>query len=193
MSKQTKYSVKQTGCTFKVHHKRHIHAIRSSKNMSKYSQYILDNKHSHGPKEDTMKIVHVASKSRQINTLEKFHIYKQGIQSNEIHADYTSTICDTILKDLHIPPRWKWGCEFSHLFPLERWKRMPVVEKLGQAHDRSQDSREPGGLEPQCAGCHATPVEVMRSGAREGTSPNSTLHRVGGKSPWCESATSGVC
>jgi hypothetical protein len=34
---------------------------------------------------------------------------------------------------------------------------------------------------------------VMRSGAREGTSPNSTLHRVGGKSPWCESATSGVC
>jgi hypothetical protein len=53
-----------------------------------------------------MKILHLATKSKHMNTLETFHTYKtskKGIQLNEVHSDYTNPIYDTLTKDLHIP------------------------------------------------------------------------------------------
>jgi hypothetical protein len=40
----------------------------------------------------------------------------------------------------------------------------------------SRNSRGPGGLARPCAGCHATSVEATGSRAREGLSPDTTLH-----------------
>ena len=41
---------------------------------SKYIQHILDNNHSIGPIQDTMKILHIIKKRKIMDTLEKYHI-----------------------------------------------------------------------------------------------------------------------
>ena len=44
-------------------------------NKSKFAQHLLDNKHSTGPIENIMDILHTANKGEKMNTLETFHIY----------------------------------------------------------------------------------------------------------------------
>lgn len=55
-------------------------------NKSKFAQHLLDNKHSTGPIENIMDILHVANKGEMLNTLKRFHIYnktKIDIQIND--------------------------------------------------------------------------------------------------------------
>jgi hypothetical protein len=55
-----------------------------------------------------MKILHLATKGKYMNTLEKFHIYKirkKGIQINETYSDHTNPIYDILIKTKTEPLR----------------------------------------------------------------------------------------
>jgi hypothetical protein len=66
----------QTGRTFKTRYNEHIDAIKSNKSTSKYAEHILDNQHSYWTIHDTMDIPCVTKKGEHMNTLERYHIYK---------------------------------------------------------------------------------------------------------------------
>jgi hypothetical protein len=79
-----------------------MQTIRTNKNTSKYAEHILDSKHSYGSLENAMKVLHLATKGKHMNTHEKFHIYqisKKGIHINEVHSDYTNPIYVILTKD----------------------------------------------------------------------------------------------
>jgi hypothetical protein len=65
----------QTRCTFRACYSEHVQTIRTNKVNSKYTQHILDTQHTCGSTENTMTILHMATKGRYMNTLEKCHIY----------------------------------------------------------------------------------------------------------------------
>jgi hypothetical protein len=70
------------------------------------------------------------------------------------------------------------GVSFHTFFDPGGSMRAPVVEKLRQAHARSEDSEGARGLAHQYAGSHATRVKVTGSDSQEGPYPHTTLHCV---------------
>jgi hypothetical protein len=66
----------QTGRMFKIRFKEHIQAIRNNNSNSGYSSHILNTGHTYGTIANTMDIIRKARKGRQLNTLEKYYIYK---------------------------------------------------------------------------------------------------------------------
>jgi hypothetical protein len=68
--------VGQTGRTFNVRYKEHIHALRSNSGNSEYSNHILNTGHTYGTITDTMDVIRTGRKGRHLNTFEKYHIYR---------------------------------------------------------------------------------------------------------------------
>jgi hypothetical protein len=68
--------VGQTGRTFRTRNKDYIRGIKRNGNTSEYAQHILDTAHNYESIEETMKILHVAKKSKMLDTLENCYIYK---------------------------------------------------------------------------------------------------------------------
>jgi hypothetical protein len=68
----------QTGRTFSVRYKEHIHAIRNSSSNSGYSKHFMNTGHTYGKITDTMNIIRTGRKGRPLNTLKKYRIYKIG-------------------------------------------------------------------------------------------------------------------
>jgi hypothetical protein len=77
----------QTGKTFDIRYKEHIHAIRNNIGNSGYSNHILDTGHTYGTTADTMEIIRTGRKGRHLNTLEKCHIHR--ISKNNLHMNDT--------------------------------------------------------------------------------------------------------
>ena len=48
-------------------------------------QQLLDNKHSIGPMENMMDIIHITNKGKMLNNMEKFYIYKETRIDNQIN------------------------------------------------------------------------------------------------------------
>jgi hypothetical protein len=73
-------------------------------NKSKFAQHLLDNRHSIGPKENVMDVIYTTAKGKMFNTNEKFYIYRETRNNNQINDKCTVTpniIPDTvILKDV---------------------------------------------------------------------------------------------
>jgi hypothetical protein len=134
-----------------------------------------------------------SEKHAQIPGLDPREVRKQTRGPDERrYLDAGARDCRRLPGPLLAPcgPSMRARCEFSYIFGPGGSMRAPV-ENLRKTHARSRDWGGAGGLEHQCAGCHATPVEATGSGPREGPSPDTTLHCVGGKRPWCsESALS---
>jgi hypothetical protein len=94
-----------TGRTFRTRYREHVQAIRTNKINSKYAQHILDTQHTYGSIENTMSILHMATKGRYTNTLEKFHFYnisKKGIHINKTYSDLNNPICEVLIKTCSI-------------------------------------------------------------------------------------------
>ena len=51
---------------------------------SKFAQHFLDNRHSIGPMEDIMEILHIKKKGKMMDTLQNFYIYKEARMDNQI-------------------------------------------------------------------------------------------------------------
>jgi hypothetical protein len=80
----------QTGRKFRIRYKEHIRDIRNNRNKTGCSNHILNTRHTYGNLEDTMPVVNIQNKGPYLNTLERFHIYKEqktGVILNGNYAD----------------------------------------------------------------------------------------------------------
>jgi hypothetical protein len=92
--------VGQTGRTFRTRYREHIQDIKYNKNNSKYAPHILKTGYTYGPINKIMKILHIEKKSQNLNTLEKFEIYKLTKNKrhlNDVHRSTINPIFDIIL------------------------------------------------------------------------------------------------
>jgi hypothetical protein len=95
---QLKY-VGQTDRNFRIRYKEHIHAIRSNKTISKYAQHILETEHTYGTLENTLNILQFEMKSRKMNSLQQYYIYritKENLQLNDTYTNNYNPIFDLI-------------------------------------------------------------------------------------------------
>jgi hypothetical protein len=60
--------------------------------------------------------------------------------------------------------------------------RITAVDKPRQKHARSQHQTDAGGLALSCETRHEPPIAATGLGRREGPSPDTTFHRLGGES-----------
>jgi ferritin-like metal-binding protein YciE len=66
----------------------HFRDYKYGNNKSKFAQHLLGNKHSIGPMENIMDIIHTTNKGKTLDTMEKFYIKKTRI-NNEINDKCT--------------------------------------------------------------------------------------------------------
>ena len=67
----------QTGRSFHTRFREHFNDFRHGNGCSKFAQHLLENKQSIGPTNEIMTVLHVVKKGKMMDTLEKFHIYKE--------------------------------------------------------------------------------------------------------------------
>jgi hypothetical protein len=90
----------QTGSTFNVSYKEHIHAIRSNNSNSGHLNHILNTGHTYGTVTDTVDVIRIGRKGRHLNTLEKYYIYK--ISRSNLHVkDTYSEAHNPIFQTVH--------------------------------------------------------------------------------------------
>jgi hypothetical protein len=100
MSCPAKY-IGQTGRPFHTRYKEHIRDIRNNNSNSGYANHILNTGHTYGTMADIMEII----KIENLNTLEKYHIYKankEGPIMNDMHNEAQNPIFE-VLRDTN---RW---------------------------------------------------------------------------------------
>jgi hypothetical protein len=69
-------------------HKRyqeHFHDFKFNIKKSRFAAHLLENKHSIGPINEVMEILYTTSKSRFMVTAEKFYIYSETRNNNQIN------------------------------------------------------------------------------------------------------------
>jgi hypothetical protein len=79
----------QNGSPFAVRFCEHFRDYTHAHNTSKFAQNLLDYHHSIGPMNTVMDTVHITTKGRMLNTLERFHIYKETAIDNQINDKHT--------------------------------------------------------------------------------------------------------
>jgi hypothetical protein len=85
---------------FPKRYQEHFNDFKFNKYKSKYATHLLENHHSIGPINETMQILYTTSKGRLMDTIEKFHIYKETHQNNQINDRDTvkyNAIYDTLV------------------------------------------------------------------------------------------------
>jgi hypothetical protein len=85
---------------FYVRFKEHVRDYRYENNKSNFAKHLIENKHTFNSMEDTMTILHTTTKGQMLNTLEKFYVYGETKNNNQINDGHTvtpNTIFDTIL------------------------------------------------------------------------------------------------
>ena len=81
----------QTGNSFYTKFREHFNEFKHGNGCSKFAQHLLENRHSIGPIDEIMEVVHTVKKGRMMDTLEKFHIYKETKLENQINDENTIT------------------------------------------------------------------------------------------------------
>jgi hypothetical protein len=79
----------QTGRSFQKRFREHFHDYKYNIRKSNSATHLLDHKHSIGPIFEIMDILHTTKKGRFMDTIEKFHIYKQTLLQNQINDKNT--------------------------------------------------------------------------------------------------------
>jgi hypothetical protein len=81
----------QTGRNFRVRYKEHtsIRDIRYNKTNTGYANHILNAGHIYGPLEDTLQVLGIQNKGPHLNSLERFHIYKEQKTDTILNDNYT--------------------------------------------------------------------------------------------------------
>jgi hypothetical protein len=93
----------QTGRTFSIRYKEHIHAIRNDDINSGYSNNILNTGHTYGTITDTINVIRTGRKGRHLSTLEKYHIYKisrDNLHMNDIYIRHIQSHISDITRTL---------------------------------------------------------------------------------------------
>ena len=87
----------QTGHSFYTMFREHFNDLKHGNRCSKFAQHLLENRHSIGPIDEIMEVLHIVKKGKMMDTLEKFHIYKETKLENQINDK--NTIIHNILFD----------------------------------------------------------------------------------------------
>ena len=82
--------VGQTDRSFRVRFSEHFRNYKYNNNKSKFAQHLLDNKHSVGPIEDITKVLYKTNKGKQMDTMERYYIYKETYMNNQINDKNTA-------------------------------------------------------------------------------------------------------
>jgi len=72
-------------------------------NIQNMHNILIEHGHAFGNIHNTMEILQFQKKGTYLNTIERFHIYKETIQNNHLNDEYTTTankIFDTVLQHL---------------------------------------------------------------------------------------------
>jgi len=69
---------------------KNIHDYKDAKNRSKFAHNLLDNRHSIGPKEDIMDIIHTTNKGRLLDKVKGFFIYNEKRKNNQLNDKCTT-------------------------------------------------------------------------------------------------------
>ena len=80
----------QTDRSFQIRFSEHFQDYKYSNNKSKFSQHLLDNRHSIGPIEDIMKVLYKTNKGKLMDTMERYYIYKETYMNNQINDKNTA-------------------------------------------------------------------------------------------------------
>jgi len=94
----------QTGRSFQTRFKEHFHDFKYNIRKSNFASHLLNNNHSIGPIKEIMKILYTTYKGRFMDTVERFHIYKETQANNQINDRNTvkpNAIFDVISSHSH--------------------------------------------------------------------------------------------
>jgi hypothetical protein len=97
-----KHYVGQTGGSFCSRFKQHTQDYQHGNHRSNFAKHLMDCQHILYPIEDSMSILHISSKGQMLNTLERFHIYKETMNQTQINYCHTVTrnaIFDAVLRN----------------------------------------------------------------------------------------------
>jgi len=86
---------------FRVRYREHYNDFKYSNNRSTVAQHVINEGHSFGPKDEIMNIIHYERRGKMLDTLEKFYIYretKNGNQINDRPTVQSNPIFETIMK-----------------------------------------------------------------------------------------------
>ena len=61
---------------FHMKFQEHFRDYKYGNNKSIFTQHVLDSRHSIGPMENIMDIIHITNRGKMLNTVEKCYIYK---------------------------------------------------------------------------------------------------------------------
>jgi hypothetical protein len=91
----------QTGREFRTRFNEHKRALHHNPQQPKFTLHLTDHKHSFGHIDNIMKSIQTQKKGRHLNTIERFHIYKEAHKGNHLNDDHavvpTNKIFDTII------------------------------------------------------------------------------------------------
>jgi hypothetical protein len=94
----------QTSREFRTRFNEHKRAFHHNSQQSKFALHLTEHKHSFGHIHNTMEIIHLQKKGKHLNTIAKFHVYKEARKGNHLNDDLTVTptnkIFDTIVTHL---------------------------------------------------------------------------------------------
>jgi len=91
----------QTGRPFRVRYREHYNDFKYSNNRSTFAQHVINEGHSFGPIDEIMNIIHYERKGKMLDTLEKFYIYRETKNGNQMNDRLTvpsNPIFETIVK-----------------------------------------------------------------------------------------------
>jgi hypothetical protein len=97
--------IRQTGRSFRLRFSEHFRDYKDYKyanNESKFAQHLLENNHSIGPIDNIMEVLYSTNKGKLIDTIERFHIYKETCKNNQINDKNTAKpniIFETIVRE----------------------------------------------------------------------------------------------
>jgi hypothetical protein len=78
----------QTGRLFSTHFQEHLRDFKYGNSKSTFAQHLLENGHAIGTMEEIMDTIHFTNKGRLMNTLEKFHIFRETILKTKLTTNH---------------------------------------------------------------------------------------------------------
>jgi len=84
-----------------VRFREHYNDYKYANNRSKFAQHIINEGHAFGRMNDIMDIIHFARKGKMVDTLEKFYIYRETRNGNQVNDRLTvqnNSIFETLVQ-----------------------------------------------------------------------------------------------
>ena len=94
--------VGQTSRSLRIRFQEHYRDFRHNNAKSKFATHVLENQHLIGKINDIMEILHITKEARAMDTTERYHIYKETKNRNQINDKNTvkpNSIYETIIQE----------------------------------------------------------------------------------------------